>query len=217
MGYFEAAAAADEEDIIGERDFVLDESPADDFVDGVVAADVFTGDDEFASAGEKAGGVKTASAIEDALGAAEFFGELQKRGGGDLEGTGLRGSAEEFGTNLVDGRFAADAAAGVDVEVAASGGIEKGGGAELDVHGIFCLCRCSSSGGLGFLNRKNLIGCLDYAFGEEEAGGQLSVMAGSAHGDGERFAVNANFERLFAGERVLEAARMAIRVFGDLS
>lgn len=116
---------------------MLGEGPADDFVDGIVAADVFASDDELASAGEKAGGVKAAGAVEDALGAAESFGELEESGGGNLEGRRLRGGTEEFGADFVDGRFSADAATGVDVEVAASGGIEGGGRAELNVDGIF--------------------------------------------------------------------------------
>lgn len=62
-----------------------------------------------------------------------------------------------------------------------------------------------------------MIGRLNYAFGEKKAGGEFSVMAGSAHGDGEGFTVDANFERLFAGEKILKTARAAVGVFGDLS
>lgn len=119
MSDFEAAAAADEERVIGERDFLLSEGPADDFVDGVVATDVFASDDEFAIASKKPRGVKSASAVEDALGAAELFGELQEGGGGNLEGGGLRGGAEEFGADFVDGGFSAYAATGIDVGISA--------------------------------------------------------------------------------------------------
>lgn len=57
----------------------------------------------------------------------------------------------------------------------------------------------------------------NYAFGEEEPGSEFGVVAGRAHSDGEGLAIDANFERLFAGEGILKAAGAAVRVFGDLS
>ena len=53
--------------------------------------------------------------------------------------------------------------------------------------------------------------CLDDAFGEQEAGGQLLVVAGRAHGHGQGAVLalavgaavaEANFKRLFGGELV---------------
>src|SRR5207248_8600482 len=39
----------------------------------------------------------------------------------------------------------------------------------------------------------------DHAFGEQEPGGELAVGAGGPHDDGERAAVEPDFERLFGG------------------
>ena len=46
-------------------------------------------------------------------------------------------------------------------------------------------------------------GVVQDAFGEQETGGQLEVMAGRPHGDGDGFVsdrVEADFERLFDGQ-----------------
>jgi len=203
--------------MISERDFVLGEGPADDFVDGVVAADVFADDDEFAITCKKTGGVESTGTVEDALRGAEFFGELQEGRGGNLEGRGLPGGTEKFGADFVDGGFSTDAATGIDVEVSAGGWVEGGGRAELDIERVLCLLCGDFGGRLGFLNGENLAGRLDHTFGEEEASGELGVITGSAHGDGEGFAIDTNLERFFAGEGILKAPGATIGVFSDLS
>ena len=48
----------------------------------------------------------------------------------------------------------------------------------------------------------NLVARLHDPFGEKKSGRELEVVAGGAHGDGHRGAVDANLERLLAGEIV---------------
>ena len=49
-------------------------------------------------------------------------------------------------------------------------------------------------------------------FGKEKAGGQLTVVAGRAHDDGKRLAVNAHLQRLFTRGRVLFAGHAPSRL-----
>ena len=75
LGDFEAAPATDQQDVAGEREMALKKRPADDFVDRVVAADVFADFEKTALGVEERGGMETASAAEDGLLGAENVGE----------------------------------------------------------------------------------------------------------------------------------------------
>ena len=112
----EAGAAGDEEDGVVGGELVVHEVMADEFVEGVVAADVFAECEEFAVVIEESGGVEAAGAVEDGLGGAEEFGEGVDDVGGDGEGVGEGMGAG--GSQRFDGGFAADAAGGAGVEVA---------------------------------------------------------------------------------------------------
>src|SRR5215204_6185299 len=72
LGDLEAAAAADHQEVIGEGEDAFEEGPADDFVDGVVAADVFPQRDKVSSRGEQGGGMETAGGGEETLGVPEL-------------------------------------------------------------------------------------------------------------------------------------------------
>ena len=64
---FETGAAADHQNVVREREAVVKVGAADQLVDGVVAAHVFTDQHEVARGGEKPARVQAASTIEDLL------------------------------------------------------------------------------------------------------------------------------------------------------
>ena len=57
--------------------------------------------------------------------------------------------------------------------------------------------------------RGKLIEVIDDAFGEQETRGEFDVVTGSTHGDGERRIVDADLERFFGGEGVVDAPQAA--------
>jgi len=106
---FEGSSTADAEDLIGEGNLV-EEGVAYDFVDGIVAADVFAGDEALAGGIEKGGAVEAAGGVEGGLGDTEFFGEFENCFEGEFEALFFFDGCEL----LVDGfdaGFAAEAAA----------------------------------------------------------------------------------------------------------
>ena len=88
-----------------------------DFVDGVVAADVFAGNEKLAGRIEEGGGVEAAGGVEGGLGGAEFLGELEEGFEGEFEAF-----AFFYGWELLvdgfDAGFAAEAATGSAEDVA---------------------------------------------------------------------------------------------------
>ena len=68
---------------------------------------------------------------------------------------------------------------------------------------------------VGFTDRKNLIAGLNEAFGPQEAGGQFLVVAGSPHGDYERFAAGNDLQRLFGGEHIAGRAQPPVIPLDD--
>ena len=64
---------------------------------------------------------------------------------------------------------------------------------------------------LGRADGGDVAGPGDQTLAREEPGGELLVLPGRAHGDGDRPAVNADLERLFHGELVLLARAVASR------
>ena len=106
--------------------------------------------------------------------------------------------------NSFDGGFAADAAAGGGVEVAFQA-IEIHFDARVQFHrdGIAELPRVA----IGLVrptDLANLRGVVEDAFGEQKTGGQFEIVAGGTHRDRDGFAAEADFERLFDGQQILE-------------
>ncbi len=115
-------------------------------------------------------------------GRAPGFGELGDEVGGDARRVRWDGPWD-LDAQRVERGFAADAAAGGGVEVALEvGGVYGDAGAEADADGVVLLL---GDGADAVLHALDLVGAADDAFGEEEAGGELEVVAGGAHGDGE--------------------------------
>lgn len=72
---FEGGASAHEEDVMGEGKFFIEEGPADDFIDSVVPADVFVGDEKVASEVKECSGMKAAGLGEGGLFEMKLFRE----------------------------------------------------------------------------------------------------------------------------------------------
>ena len=72
----EAAAAADEQHMSPEWQAAFQESPPDDLVHGIMSADVFAQDDQFAAGVEKRRGVQAACAAEDGLRCAQLLWQM---------------------------------------------------------------------------------------------------------------------------------------------
>ena len=81
-----------------------------ELIDGVVAADIFTHEQEFAGGAEKTAGVETAGAIEDLLRLAQLIGQRADDGFGNARDIARKnGTARGF--DGFDGGLAADSAA----------------------------------------------------------------------------------------------------------
>lgn len=78
---FERSPAAQQKDGIVEWPAAGKQGCACDFVDGIVASDIFLKSHEFPCAAEEGGGVLTARAVEGSLGGALKFRKLEKHGG----------------------------------------------------------------------------------------------------------------------------------------
>jgi hypothetical protein len=66
------------------------------------------------------------------------------------------------------------------------------------------------------LKRNDLFAGLHQTLCEQKAGGEFEVVTWGAHGDAERFVTDTNFERLFGGEIVVLATKLAVIPFGNL-
>lgn len=75
---FERGASADEEDLVFEGKLVFEDGVAEKFINGVVPADVFAGENQFTVGLEKGGAVKAPSAAKCRLSGAKFFGEAEE-------------------------------------------------------------------------------------------------------------------------------------------
>jgi hypothetical protein len=162
---------------------------ADEFIEGVVAADVFSDGEQCQLFIEESRGVEAAGGGEMALGLAEAFRE-------GIEGLGRQGEGAERGKLVEeagDGAAATNATTGGDGEAARG---YLGGGGKLEVEFL-------AGGVAGGGEAEDLRGVGEDAFGEEEAGGQGGVIAGAAHEGGEGFAVDPDLEGFFDGEGVL--------------
>ena len=77
----ERGAAADQQDVFAEGQFFVEEGPAEDFVDGVVTADIFAECEQVAGKVEERGGVNATGFGEGGLRGNEFFGECWRIAG----------------------------------------------------------------------------------------------------------------------------------------
>ena len=166
---------------------------AEDFVEGVVAADVFAENEAFAGLGEEGGGVEAAGVVEGDLGGAKGVG-----GGEDVgwvEG-GAVGDGWVGGGDGVDGGFSAESA---------GGGAEEVAGETLEIEGDVV---GEENEGVVFagvgVDVGDLVGVADDGFGEEKPGGEFAVVAGGAHEDGEGVAVDDELEGFLDGSVVAE-------------
>ena len=194
---FERGASADEEDVVGERKFLIQESPAEDFIDGVMAADIFAHNEEVSAEVEEGGGVEAAGFFEGGLCGADFAGE-----GADDFGREWRrvGDGREILVNGFDGGFAAEAAARTGEDVAGElVEVDLDGWSDEDVEDVAELGVFAGFAGSDF---GDVRGVMEQAFGVKEAASEFGIVTGRAHGDGDALAANANFEGLFAGEPV---------------
>lgn len=109
-------------------------------------------------------------------------------------------SCRERRKMLVDGfdaGFAAQPTTGGDEDVAGEAfKIDFYFGGKEDVEDVFFFVA-----GVGF-NFGNVLGFGDEAFAQKETGGEFAVVAGSAHGHGDRLVVDADFQGFFNGDGV---------------
>ena len=147
--------------------------------------------------------MQAARALEDRLGAPQRLG--QKMNHARLEdGRAARQYRTALHIDRLDRRFAAHAAARGGVEVAFQAvEIDLDSGIQFDRDGVPELTRVAI-GMVRPADFANLVRVLQDAFGEQKSGGQLEVVPRGAHGNRDRFVAEADFERLFDGQQVLE-------------
>lgn len=204
------AAAAHQHRAVCQRQQTLHERPAYHLVDCVVAADVFADDHQLAAFIEERSGVEAASLAEDLLVIAKARGELAEQFGRDAK-RGI-GRSEAADANGIDGCLSADAATGGSEEIALKvSGVE---GTIRDVDADDVIVRRSV--GLDGADLGDLAGRFDEALGEQESGGEFVVVAGSTHGYGQGFRVDADLERFLGCQPILMLARVAIGPLGDV-
>jgi hypothetical protein len=115
LNNLEAASPADKQETILKGQMALLQCPSDNFVYGIVAANVFAKDDQTTPGIKEGGGMETSSAAEDLLCISESVRQLTEDGRIDVEvGIGLLQPAQADGLNR---GLAADSAAGRGKEV----------------------------------------------------------------------------------------------------
>ena len=183
MCHLERDAPAEHEDAIGDGD-LREQRPAEEFIEGVVAAYVFADGEQCAVGRKERAGVEPAGAAEDGLVFPELRGQCVEDAGGDFYGGN---DGREIAEDLPDGGDSAEAATGVGKDGAlVLRGAERGRAAE---HGIYHRAVFDEVG--------EVVGAADDSFAEQPARSQLAVLARRAHGDGEGLAFYAEFERCF--------------------
>jgi hypothetical protein len=193
--------------VVTEGKEVFEKGVAENFVDGVVAADVFARDEEFAGGGEESCGVEAAGGIECFLRRPKFGREREQNGERNFE---RLFDGCELLVDGFDGSFAAEAATGGAENVAGEAReIESDVGREEnveDVAGESGFWRGTAMGDFGDVGAA-----FENAFRQEKAGGEFFVVAGSAHGDGDGFAADADFERFFDCEGIVVGDGSSVR------
>ena len=147
---------------------------------------------------EQAGGVKAAGAVEHPLGRPQTVGQRRQQPGADGEAV-VSDVEVGAGPHGVDARLATESAGGSGDEVAGTPDRRQGRARhQVDAEHVVLL---------GLVLRDAVadgadLARLHEALGDEEAGGQLEVVAGGAHGDGQGVAVDADLEGLLGGQGV---------------
>ncbi len=178
---------------------------ADELVEGVVPAHVFKEAKQPAALVEQGRGVQAAGVVEDGLRGPQRLGQPVDDGGVKAwPGRQPRAQGDAHGRQ---GSLAADAAAGGGVEVPPQP-VEIDRHAAPQVHGDDVL----AATGVGAAAAQPLdLACRRYdAFRQKEAGRQLEVVAGRAHGHGKADGImapatghaKANFQRLFDRQEI---------------
>jgi hypothetical protein len=81
--------------------------------------------------------------------------------------------------------------------------VEIGGNirSKINDHRIPCLARVAVR--FAVADGSDVAGITDNPLGEKESGGQLKIVSGRAHGDGNGLIVEADLERLLYGQKIL--------------
>lgn len=180
----EAGAAADDEDRSREKSIPAQELGADDLVHGIVTADILADDDGAAFGREQAGGMEPAGVLKSILGLAQAVGK-----GADDVLMRLPPDRREFRKHVEPEGFhrglAADAATGGGVAISLEAfEIKRNAGAQLDADAVLQrrLAETRAAGGQAL----QLIESAQQAFADQKTGGEFLIVAGGAHGDGDR-------------------------------
>jgi hypothetical protein len=189
----------------------LPEGRSDEFIQGVVATDVFAESQDISLPVEKGGGVEAACRVEDIL-------LLPEEGGQGIEQVCVEGwsfvcpDGWADGAEGVDGRFATDAATGAGIEMALQPSkVEEEifpDGNTDDITRLLDVCRV---GGKPLFFGEEVGGAVDDPFGEQETDGQIGIMAGGSHGDRDALFLTgaggaeeeADLQRFFYGDIIL--------------
>src|SRR5262249_1282709 len=141
---------------------------------------------------------------------------------------GPRQAAQQFGVEpqvriergdaaqayLLNGRLAADATTRRREKVSPGPfQVERGFVFELNLDHVAVVTFVSAD---AVFELENLFGAAEEPFGVEEARGQFEVVAGGAHGHGERVRPSADLQGLLAAQIVLEAAYLSFLPFPTL-
>ena len=156
-----------------------------------MASDIFAQDNELALQIEDAGRVNSARPGEIALGGAEALGQFEKEGLAEVDGS--RGiDRRELLADEFDARLSTQTAARRNRAEAVSGGwSEFCGGAEGDADNV-----AERGGQRAPRDFAQIVPRPHDSFREKEAGGEFFIVAGRAHGDGERILADPNLQRL---------------------
>src|SRR5690606_2722385 len=177
----EARAAADDDAEARERQRVRHQAVADQLVERVVAADVLADEGDLAGGVEETRRVQAAGSVENVLLRAECVRQTAERVACDRE-VGAVEIEAALHLHGLEGRLAADAAARRGVEVTLEAiEIDVDAGRELDADDVDQAVR---GGRAARAYGRDVVRAADDAFGVEEAYGELEVLAGRAHRDG---------------------------------
>ena len=191
----EGGAATHQEHVVVEWKLFVEQTETDDFVDGVVAANVFSQDDQFALSREHGGGVEPTGFREGFLLRLEL-------GRHRPEGRAVYDEALFHGCKMLVHRVDAGLAA-----QPATRGHEDMAGKAVEIHLRAVGEKDVDNVGLVVpyvrLDLREVLAFSDDAFGDEEAGRQFVVVPRRTHRHADGLRVDANFEWFFDREFVL--------------
>ena len=175
---------------------------ADNFVDRVVPADVFAHVDERAAGAEQGGGMQPAGPVEHGLDPAEHSGKVRKKGRADTDVASRRSDAVD--AHSADGRFSTDAAARGGVEMPLQpGDIHRPARVQRDIDHVPARAAIRTA---PVVDSSDVVAVEDDSFGEQEPGRELEIVTRRPHGDADRDAIQADFQRLFDREIIVDPA-----------